>query len=440
MAVGVKVKFWKGAWWVFVNHAGRRKTKRIGDRETALTVARRIREQLAAGDLHLSPARGEESLETYARAWLGTLAGNLKASTIRFYDANLRQYVLPLLGARPLTAITRADARTLITTSRGQGLKLNTVKGIARTLSAVLSQAVEDEKLPANPALRLGRYLRRGDEPKREIQPLTREEAAHLVAIARAHFPRWHPWILLALRTGLRLGEQIALQWDDIDWHGRFILVHRNLVRGVLTSTKSHQRRRVDMSAQLEATLLEWRRQQRARWLKKGQDVPVWVFPSLEATALEERNIRHVFTRMLAKAALRQIRIHDLRHTFASLLLQQGESVVYAKEQLGHASIQITVDTYGHLIPGANRAAVDRLDDRLDDGPLQPYATPAQPEPFDDAVAASELVNLFEESGEPHFHELEPARRLVTRSRRAQAHRLNCRSGRVACSSSLPSA
>ena len=96
------------------------------------------------------------------------------------------------------------------------------------------------------------------------------------------------------------------------------------------------------------------------------------MFPSLEGTALEERNVRHVFTRMLEKAELRQIRVHDLRHTFASLLLQQGESVVYVKEQLGHGSIQITVDTYGHLIPGANRAAVDRLDTRCRRNRTQP--------------------------------------------------------------------
>ena len=108
---------------------------------------------------------------------------------------------------------SRADCRELITVARGKGVKLNTVKGIARTLSTVLSQAVEDEKLPANPALRMGRYLRRGDEPKREIQPLTRAEAAHLVNVANADFPRWHPWVLLTLRTGLRLGEQLALQW-----------------------------------------------------------------------------------------------------------------------------------------------------------------------------------------------------------------------------------
>ena len=127
--------------------------------------------------------------------------------------------------------------------------------------------------------------------------------------------------------------------------------------------------------------------------------MPEWVFPSLEGTALEERNVRHVFTRMLEKAELRQIRVHDLRHTFASLLLQQGESVVYVKEQLGHGSIQITVDTYGHLIPGANRAAVDRLDD---DVPAQPDATQAQPASLDDAGDHRwNMQKLFGKSGEP---------------------------------------
>jgi integrase len=123
----------------------------------------------------------------------------------------------------------------------------------------VLSQLVEDETLPANPALRLGRYLRRGDEPKTVVQPLTRAEAALLVATARHHFPRWHAWMLLTLRTGLRLGEQMALQWTDIDWNGQFLVVQRNLVRGVLTTPKSHQCRRVDMSAQLTIALREWR-------------------------------------------------------------------------------------------------------------------------------------------------------------------------------------
>jgi hypothetical protein len=90
-------------------------------------------------------------------------------------------------GHRPVGAIVRADCRELVAGLRGKGLKLNIVRGIARTLSALLSQAVEDEKLPANPALRMGKYLRRGDEPEQSIQALTATEVAHLVAIAERH-------------------------------------------------------------------------------------------------------------------------------------------------------------------------------------------------------------------------------------------------------------
>jgi integrase len=91
-------------------------------------------------------------------------------------------------------------------------------------------------------------------------------------------------------------------------------------------------------------------------------------------TLLDDANVRHIFGRVLEKAQLRHVRFHDLRHTFASLLIQRGESLAYVKEQMGHSSIQITVDVYGHLVPGGNRAAVDRLDD------AQPTATSAQPE------------------------------------------------------------
>jgi integrase-like protein len=82
----------------------------------------------------------------------------------------------------------------------------------------------------------------------------------------------------------------------------------------------------------------------------------------IEGKVLFHNTLRLVFYRLTKAAGLRKIRFHDLRHTFASLLLQQGENVFYVKEQLGHASVQITIDCYGHLAPGSNRKAVDRLD------------------------------------------------------------------------------
>jgi integrase len=106
------------------------------------------------------------------------------------------------------------------------------------------------------------------------------------------------------------------------------------------------------------------------------------VFRSPEGTILDPDNLYHrVFLPVLAKAGIRKIRLHDLRHTFGSLLLQHGASIVYVKEQMGHSSIQVTVDTYGHLIPGANVCFVDRLDEvpaeELETSPQQ-SATPAQ--------------------------------------------------------------
>jgi integrase len=89
-------------------------------------------------------------------------------------------------------------------------------------------------------------------------------------------------------------------------------------------------------------------------------------FTNEAGNPLNPDNFRNrVWPRLLAKAGLRKIRIHDLRHTYASLLIAQGESLAYVKDQMGHHSIRVTVDTYGHLVPGGNKAAVDRLDDEL---------------------------------------------------------------------------
>ena len=331
---------------------------------------------------------------TFADRWLEVLQGNVKASTLAFYTSNLKRYIRPILGERTVASIEREDCRGLIAKCRARGLKAATVRGILRTLSALLSEAVENKLLSANPALQLGRYLRAGDEPEREIQSLMREEATVLLATASQHFPRRYPLFLCALRTGMRLGELRALQWADVDFAGRFLTVRRNLVQGVITTPKSRKQRRVDMSQQLTETLTSLRAQESERWLEKGRDAPAWVFASTKGTALDSANIRHLFHRVLRKAGLRRIRFHDLCHTYASLLIQQGESLAYVKEQLGHSSISVTVDVYGHLVPGGNRAAVDRLDEPS----TQQSATYTQP------TADSENLDeakLLKGNGEP---------------------------------------
>src|SRR5262245_52315887 len=123
------------------------------------------------------------------------------------------------------------------------------------------------------------------------------------------------------------------------------------------------------MERQIEAAAQGWK------------EIPPWVFCSEVGGLLHPHNIRdRVFYGLLTKAKLRRVRFHDLRHTFASLLLQNGESPVYIKEQMGHSSIAVTVDLYGHLIPGGNKQAVDRLDAPVDNPVSKAKsATSAQP-------------------------------------------------------------
>jgi integrase len=118
------------------------------------------------------------------------------------------------------------------------------------------------------------------------------------------------------------------------------------------------------MSQQLSETLKALFTERKKDTLRRGWgEVPPWAFITEERTPLDPHNFRRrIWCALLRKAGLRHIRIHDVRHTFASLLIQQGESLAYVKEQLGHHSIQMTVDVYGHLVPGGNRQAVDKLD------------------------------------------------------------------------------
>jgi integrase len=164
------------------------------------------------------------------------------------------------------------------------------------------------------------------------------------------------------MRTGMRQGELLALEWGDIDWNGNFIEVRRSTWRGIVGTPKSGKTRRVDMNNRLKAVLQQHHARMKAEALKAGVAVPALVFTSEALTPYDGVNVRKSFEAALRKAKIRKIRFHDLRHSYASWLIQNKESLAYVRDQLGHSSIQITVDLYGHLVPGENREAVNRLD------------------------------------------------------------------------------
>jgi len=206
---------------------------------------------------------------------------------------------------------------------------------------------------------------------------LTRDEVAQLLATCREHFSAWEPFVLCFVRTGVRIGEGVALQWQDVDFNARFAKIERNLVDGKVTTPKSGKARRVDLSAQLTETLRLLLVERKRETLRRGWgEMPTWVFINESGNPVDPDNFRkRVWPKILGKAGLRTIRTHDMRHTYASLLIQNGESLAYVQEQMGHHSIRVTVDTYGHLVPGGNKAAVDRLDNPADATIRNPRAT-----------------------------------------------------------------
>ena len=255
-----------------------------------------------------------------------------------------------------------------------------------------------------NPAARLGRFTK-SDKPKFQATPLTGKEGEAFLNASRELCPEYFPLFLAALRAGLRRGEVIALQWGDIQFGAgagdsdRYILVQRNYVNGRFTTPKSNKSRRVDLSRQLRNVLLELRDRRLLEAFLHGMTTIAddLVFLSKAGTVIDASNMIHYyFLPCIEKAGLRRFRFHDLRHTFGSLLIQQGASLAYVKNQMGHSSIQITVDTYGHLIPGADVAWVDRLDDQTS---RQLSATPAQPEEKPDLQDDVEPIEMIGEPG-----------------------------------------
>ena len=133
---------------------------------------------------------------------------------------------------------------------------------------------------------------------------------------------------------------------------------------GRINAPKSNRIRRVDMSAQLARVLQGLLAVREAEGILKGLAGPPWLFVGGDGGPITPGAFwQNIWRPLLRRAGLRYRKPHTLRHTYASLLIQGGESLAYIRDQLGHHSIKLTVDTYGHLVPGANRAAVDRLDD-----------------------------------------------------------------------------
>ncbi|MFC1866558.1 tyrosine-type recombinase/integrase [Thermodesulfobacteriota bacterium] len=356
-------------WWVFVSHDGKRTSRRIGDKKAAEEVASTIRSKLQLGDFGFEEKQRKAipTFKLYAEAFMNTYSAmNHKESTQESYRSALDLHILPYLGDMDLDAITRKDVKEFINEKNKDDLSAGTVRNLKAYLSAILSEAVDDELIQYNPASKTGKLIKKRDN--KEISPLTWKEKAKLEETLEKHYKRYYPFFLTALRTGMRLGELIALKPGDLDFNGGFFEIRRSCSRGKITTPKSGKTRRVDMSKGLSEILKVYLTERKRETLKKGwKESPEWLFYNENGGIIDVNNIRkRIFYKALEKAKLRCIRIHDLRHTYATLRISKGDNILDVSKQLGHHSIRITLDTYAHWMPGGKKSEVDELDSKTE--------------------------------------------------------------------------
>ncbi|MFE2440800.1 tyrosine recombinase XerC [Streptomyces sp. NPDC059426] len=349
------------------------------------------------------------SLGEYLTYWLANVARiKVRPTTYAAYETLVRIYLAPGLGKKKLARLTARDIRAFLTTTArtcqccAQGKDKarperkrrccalgkccesypsdRTVRFLLVLLRAALEHAVREDELPRNVAKNV--ELSMGT--KREIEPLTVKEGRQFLAAARGN--RLWAAYELAVRIGLRRGEVLGLRWKDVDLTGGTITIRQTLQRvggELLIAAPKTQRsaRRVALPAECVTALRARRAQQHGdrlaagnKWKDNGSDL---VFTTKNGTPIEPRNLNRAFTLLCDKAGVRRVRFHDLRHTCASLLHEQGADARMIMEVLGHSSIRVTMDIYTFVRLDSQRSAFDRVGDALrdisgsddDDGP-----------------------------------------------------------------------
>ena len=299
------------------------------------------------------------TLSEAAAAWLAaaergivrTRSGDLyKPSALRAYRYALAKHLLPGLGHLRLSSLRRADIQDLIDTLIASGAAPSTVRNAVLPLRAIFRRAASREDVATNPTLKL---ILPAVRARRERIARPNEAAALIAALPLGERALWAS----ALYAGLRRGELQALRWEDVDFATNTIRVERSwdAIAGPIEPKSRSGRRRVPLSAVL-------RRQLAAHRLRQPRTDQNLVFPSRSGRAFDPASISARAKTAWAKCGLAPIGMHECRHTYAAFMIAAGVNAKALSTYMGHSSITVTLDRYGHLMPGNESEAADMLD------------------------------------------------------------------------------
>lgn len=300
------------------------------------------------------------NFKDFAKKWLEDYAKiSVKPTTFDTYERTIRFHLIPFFGDIPLLNITPEKIQSFIAKTINKRSP-KTVNNLIILLRTILKYAKRWKYIRENPALDIDNVRLEHKEEDflnpDEIRQLLKQASEPLKTM-----------LLTAVLTGMRQGELLALQWGDIDWNSNTIFVRRSICwiqkdseswQFVSPKSKS-SRRAIVMSPKLREAL-------QTHHLVSPVNQYDLVFCNANGKPIDRRNlVNRQFNPTLALASLRRVSWHSLRHSYTALLIAQGENIKFIQSQLGHASIQTTLDRYGHLLPVSQVGVGDRVDKQL---------------------------------------------------------------------------
>jgi len=357
--------FKRGNRWVAQVGTGKnRETKYFGTQKEANAWRHKMIEQRLQGMVF---GGSKVSLSKFLDEWLVVARTSVRPNTFQQYSQVVHQHINPFLGEIVLKDLRPDHVQSLYTSKLGNGVSPNTT----RMIHAVIHRAL-------NHALKLGLVYRnvadsvtRPKVVRKEMKTLNDYQVRQLIQVAESEQMGLLLWV--AVVTGLRQGELLGLKWSDLDWTSRRIQVQRQVQRRkgdglVFCEPKSASGRRVIVLGKSTIGKLREHKnsQLKERILlgEKWQDYDL-IFPSPIGTPLDPSNILKAYKNCLKRAGLPNLRFHDLRHSAATLMLQQGVNPKIVSEHLGHSDISLTLNTYIHVLPPMQEEAAEKMDDLL---------------------------------------------------------------------------
>ncbi len=346
--------------WVASISVGGMKRKHILGRTHAEVAAKKAA-LLADRDKGIPIPTSTQTLSQYFDFWLNSVRESVRPRAYESYDLNARR-LRPLIGKAKLSTLSPAAIEVAYGKLLQRGLARRTVSQAHSVLHNALEKAVEWGLIGRNPS----EYASVPRPERNEMKTLTEEQVRQLFAATRDD--EFHAlWAVLA-STGLRLGEALGLKWDDLDFANFRLSVQRALQRQkgvgltfVEPKTKK-SRRTVYFPEGTGGVLVEHRRQQLEQRLKLGG---AWMDNNLVfcrgGKPLDPGAMSYWLKKALSAAGLPTVRVHDLRHTAATLHLERGENPKVVQELLGHSTIALTMDTYSHVTPALHAAAASKM-------------------------------------------------------------------------------